>query len=82
MTLYIVALAVSFATVFLKVTQQQNVNHRRLAWAAITSCLMTICDYAMVGLVVLQGWSLAIPAGIGAAVGVTLSMYLYPKGKQ
>ena len=70
---------VAFVTVFLKVIQQQNVNHRRIAWAALTSCLMTVSDITLVGLIVYQGWAIAIPTGMGSMLGVTLAMYLYPK---
>ena len=70
---------VSFATVFFRVTQQQNVIHNRKVWAAFTSYAIAAMDIALVGLVVANGWYLVFPVGTGSALGVTLSMYLHPK---
>ena len=77
----LIAFIVSFTTVGLKITQQQNVNHGRKAWAVCTSFAMAALDVALVGLIVKNSWAVAIPVGCGGALGCVLSMHFYPKAK-
>lgn len=78
---FAVAFLVSFTTVGLKITQQQNVNHGHKSWAVVCSFLMAACDVSLVGLVVKSSWWVWIPIGSGAALGCVLSMHFYPKRK-
>lgn len=79
MLVYLLGFAVPFVTVFFKVLQQQNVNHGFKKAAAVTSFIMSALDVALIGLIVHNGWSLVLPAGLGGACGVCLSMYLHPR---
>lgn len=79
MTYYLLAFAVSAVTIFLKGFQHKNVigNHYRLV--AVTSVLMAVGDVAVVGLIVKQGWWMALPLGAGAALGMVTSMWVHQK---
>jgi hypothetical protein len=76
-----ICFGVSFISVFIKVTQQENIIHDRRVWAACTSFIMVGLDVVLVGLISQNGLSMLIPSGFGGALGVFLSMTLYPKDK-
>ena len=72
-------IAATFALVFLRAIQQQNVIHGHYLAAAITPYLIAVAEVASVLLVVNTGWS-AIPfVGTGGAIGVTSAMYVHRK---
>lgn len=77
MILYLVAGAVSFASVFIKGFQHKNIagNHYKLVF--FTSYAMAISDVLLVGLIAKNGWAIAFPCGTGAAFGIVLSMYIH-----
>lgn len=70
-------LLATFALVFLRGIQQQNVIHGQYLAAAITPFLIAAAEVASVLLVVQTGWS-AIPwVGTGGALGVTAAMWTH-----
>lgn len=72
-------LLATFALVFLRAMQQQNVIHRQYVWAAITPYALAVAEVATVLWVVDTGWP-AIPwIGTGGALGVTLAMFTHGK---
>ena len=67
----------TFALVFLRAIQQQNVIHGQYLLAAVTPYAMAIAEVATVLWVVQIGWP-AIPwVGTGGAIGVTSAMFLH-----
>jgi len=67
----------TFALVFLRAIQQQNVIHGQYYLAAITPYAIAVAEVASVLWVVQTGWS-AIPwVGTGGAIGVTSAMMLH-----
>ena len=67
----------TFALVFLRAIQQQNVIHGQYLLAAITPYAIAVAEVATVLWVVQIGWS-AIPwVGTGGAIGVTSAMALH-----
>lgn len=69
----------TFALVFLRAIQQQNVIGGHYWMAAITPYAIAVAEVASVLLVVAKGWP-AIPyVGTGGALGVTSAMYLHRK---
>ena len=70
-------LLATFALVFLRGIQQQNVIHGQYLTAAITPFLIAAAEVASVLLVVQTGWA-AIPwVGTGGALGVTAAMWTH-----
>lgn len=70
-------LIATFALVFLRAIQQQNVIHGQYVLAAVTPYAIAVAEVASVLLVVQTGWS-AIPwVGTGGAIGVTTAMLLH-----
>ena len=70
-------LIATFALVFLRGLQQQNVIHGHYWMAAITPYAIACAEVASVLLVVQTGWS-AIPwVGTGGALGVTAAMWTH-----
>lgn len=67
-------LLVSFLTIFLRGVQTQNVVHGEYRMAAVTSCLMSVCNVAFIGLVVADPWVSLLPSMIGGTAGVLLAM--------
>lgn len=80
-TQWLVAFLVSFTTVGLKITQQQNVIHSRKYWAIGCSFAMVACDVGLIGLIAKNSWAIAFPCGCGGALGCVLAIHYYPKGK-
>jgi hypothetical protein len=74
---YVIAFFLSAFTVGLKGFQHKNVigNHYRLVW--VTSVFMAFGDVLTIGLIVKTGWSLALPIGVGAALGMVISMWAH-----
>lgn len=67
----------TFALVFLRGIQQQNVIHGHYILAALTPYLIACGEVASVLFVVDLGWP-AIPyVGTGGALGIVSSMYLH-----
>lgn len=81
MTLTIIGgqLLVSFFTIFLRGIQTQNVVHGEYKMAAITSCLMSLCNVAFIGMVVADPWVSLLPSMVGGTAGVLLAMKLKRK---
>lgn len=70
-------LIVTFALVFLRGIQQQNVIHGNYIMAAITPYAIACAEVASVLLVVKIGWP-AIPwVGTGGALGVVAAMWTH-----
>lgn len=70
-------LLATFALVFLRAIQQQNVIGGHYVLATLTSYLMAVADVSCVILVVHTGWA-AIPwVGTGGALGVTAAMWVH-----
>jgi len=70
-------LIATFALVFLRAIQQQNVIGGHYVLAAITPYAIAVAEVATIVWVVQIGWP-AIPwVGTGGALGVTSAMYLY-----
>lgn len=71
----------SFALVFLRGLQQQNVIGGRYLAAAALPFAIAAAEVASVLFVVQSGW-VAVPfVGAGGACGVTLAMYVFRRGK-
>lgn len=82
---FLVAFCVSFLAVGLKGFQHKNVigNHYKLTF--VTSLLMQCGEVTSVGLIVKNAWTVAIPLGLGASLGMVVSMFLHDrfvKGKK
>lgn len=70
-------LLATFALVFLRAIQQQNVIHGQYIMAAVTPYAIACAEVASVLLVVHTGWW-AIPwVGTGGALGVTSAMWVH-----
>lgn len=69
-------LVVSFFTIFLRGIQTQNVVRGEYKMAAVTSCLMSLCNVAFIGMVVTDPWVSLVPSMIGGTAGVLLAMKL------
>lgn len=76
---YVIALAVSFTSVFLKGFQHKNVLSGKLKLIAITSYAMAFMDVIMVGLIVREGWVIAFWCGTGGAVGMVAAVILHDR---
>ena len=71
--------AATFALVFLRAIQQQNVIHGQYWLAAVTPYAIAVAEVASVVWVVQTGWA-AIPwVGTGGALGVTSAMWIHRK---
>ena len=68
------ALTVTFALVFLRAFQQQNVIHRYFGLAALTSYGIAAAEVGLVLAVVDSGWPAVPWIGTGGALGVTAAM--------
>lgn len=79
MVYYVVALFVSFSSVFLKGLQYKNVAGNHFKLVAVTSYLMALSDVLTVGLIIKSDWTISIPCGIGSAAGMVLSMKFHDK---
>ena len=77
--IYAATLLATFALVFLRAIQQQNVIHGQYVAAAITPYVMAVAEVASVLFVVQVGWSSIPFVGTGGALGVVSAMYLHRK---
>ena len=69
----------SFALVFLKAFQQQNVVHENWLFVPVVSMGLAVTEVAIVLFVVSTGWA-AIPwMGTGAGLGALCAMWLHKK---
>jgi len=72
-------LLATFALVFLRALQSQNVIHGNYIAAAITPYSLAVAEVASIMWVVQTGWD-AIPwVGTGGMLGATLAMYIHKK---
>ena len=69
----------TFALVFLRAIQQQNVIHGQYMLAAITPFAIAVAEVASVVWVVQTGWAAVPWVGMGGALGVTSAMFLHRK---
>lgn len=67
----------TFALVFLRAIQQQNVIHGNYIAAAILPYAIATAEVATILWVIDIGWSGVPWIGTGGAMGVTLGMYLH-----
>ncbi len=67
----------TFALVFLRGMQQQNVIHGQYLWAAATPFAIAAAEVASVVWVVEAGWPAVPWVGAGGALGVTCAMWLH-----
>ena len=70
-------LAATFALVFLRALQQQNVIHGHYVLAAITPYAIAVAEVASVLWVVSIGWSSIPWVGTGGALGVLSAMAVH-----
>ena len=75
----LLAFALAFSSVFLKGFQHKNImgSHHKLIF--FTSYAMAVTDVLMIGLVVQRGWSICFATSTGAAIGMSLSMWLHDR---
>lgn len=73
--------ASSFALVFLRAMQQQNVIGGHYLAAALTPFAIAGAEVASVIFVVRTGWESIPSVGLGGALGVCLAMFLYRRFK-
>lgn len=73
------AFLTSFLTVGLKGFQSKNVIGHHVKSVAVTSFCVAMCEVMLVGLVATNGWSVAIPSGLGASLGMVTSILLHDK---
>ena len=67
----------SFALVFLRAIQQQNVVHGRYVLAAMLPFALAVAEVATTLWVVNTGWSAVPYVGAGGAIGVVSAMVIY-----
>lgn len=80
--MYWVQFLVSFGAVFLKGFQQQNVVAGHYKSAGVMSFMMAAFEVATIAFVIEGGWASILPIGVGASIGIMLSMYLFRKIKE
>lgn len=73
------ALIISFIAVGLRGFQQKNVNGDHIKLVFFTSYAITGMEMVSIGLVVHNGWAIAVPAATGAAFGMVFSMWLHQR---
>lgn len=75
----LLAFAISFIAIGLRGFQHKNVigNHRRLVF--VTSIAMTLFEVASVGMIVKNGWAVALPLGLGSGFGMLTSMWMHDR---
>ncbi len=76
---YLLAMSVTFASVFLKGFQHKNVITNKMKWIVVTSYLMAAADVLLVGLIAKDGWVLIPYCGTGAALGMYVSIKLHDR---
>lgn len=76
---YFLSFVISFASIFLKGWQTQNVLGKHLKSIVIVSYLMGFLDILAIGLVVQYGWTIAFTAGTGGALGMLVAVLFHDK---
>jgi len=71
------ALAVS-----LKCWQQLNVVGRKKHLIPIVSLLIAVSEVAVITRIVVEGWLVVIPAGLGGGVGCLAAIYIFDKANK
>ena len=71
---YILSGLASFAAVFLKIFQLQNINGNHIRSAMATSYAIALLDVAVILAIVKGDWLVFLFTGTGGAFGVLLSM--------
>jgi uncharacterized membrane-anchored protein len=79
MTANAILFVASFAMVFLKAIQQQNVVGGHYYLAAITSFMLAVAEVSLVISVVGIGFEAFVYVGLGGAVGVIAAMYMHSR---
>lgn len=69
----------TFVAVALKGFQHKNVIGNHLKSVVLTSYFMAIADVAATLLIISTGWTIAISAGSGAALGMLFSIKLHDR---
>lgn len=77
--IYAISLAVSFVSCFLKGFQHKNVIGGHIRSVFFTSWLMAAFDVAAVTLIIQGGWPIAISSGLGASLGMVVSIKLHDR---
>jgi len=72
-----ILLPITFAMVFLRAIQQQNVIHGHYYAAMLTSYAMAAAEVGIVTGIIAQGWPAVPWVGTGGAVGVVCAMWLH-----
>jgi hypothetical protein len=70
-------LIATFALVFLRAIQQQNVIHGHYVMAALTPYALAVAEVASVLWVVSTGWAAVPWVGTGGALGVVSAMVVH-----
>lgn len=79
MELALTQFSVSFAYVFLRGFQTQNVIGGKYLPAFIVCYMMAALEILTVTLIVKAGWASFLPVGTGSALGIVTSMYFYKR---
>lgn len=77
--IYAISVFTSFVACFLKGFQHKNVIGGHIKSVFMTSWLMAAFDVAAVTLIVKGGWPIAISSGLGASVGMIVSIKLHDR---
>lgn len=76
---YLIAVLVTFISVFLKGFQYKNVLGGHYKLVAITSYAMAVCDVLVINLIVSSSWTIVFACGTGATLGMLGSMLSHDK---
>ncbi|QKE60780.1 hypothetical protein vBVhaSVHB1_93 [Vibrio phage vB_VhaS-VHB1] len=75
MIFFLTQFSIAFVTIFLRGVQTQNVVQGNYKGAFITSIGMSVANVAFIGMVAVDPWASFVPVALGAATGITSSMY-------
>lgn len=75
----VTAFIVCAVAVALKSWQQLNVVNRKTKAIPLVSFLMAASDFAVISLVVLDGWVVILPMGLGGGVGCLLTIKIFDR---
>lgn len=75
----VIAFAISFIAIGLRGFQHKNVigNHRKLVFC--TSFAIAVFEVASIGMIVKNGWLVALPLGFGSGLGMLTSMWIHDR---
>lgn len=77
--IYLLSFITTFVAVALKGFQHKNVIGNHLKSVVITSYFMAVADVAATLIIISTGWTIALSAGSGAALGMLVSIKLHDK---